>query len=277
MYCFFFTYANFWAINWEKNAFLIQKLVYFKFLLYFCSVKAQIMAIGNVTPDSFYPASRLTKQEDVVIWAKNAIANGADILDIGGCSTRPGSIPVSEEDEWARLEPALTAIRHTLPNAQLSLDTFRPKIAWLALERFGHMIINDISGGSEAMYEVVRAFKIPYIWTLLGQLNLPAQKKEMLDMELILDPGFGFIGSTEADYDCMRQLSELRVYNLPILVGVSRKSMVYKPLGRSPDTCLSATQALQLYALEHGADILRTHDVAATLQTITLFELLNTQ
>ena len=244
---------------------------------YLCIVKAKIMAIGNVTPNSFYPASRLTKQEDVIIWAKKAIADGADILDIGGCSTRPGSIPVSEEDEWARLEPALTAIRHTLPNAQLSLDTFRPKIARLALERFGHMIINDISGGSEAMYEVVRAFKIPYIWTLRGQLNLPAQKKEMLDMELILDPGFGFIGNTEADYDCMRQLSELRVYNLPILVGVSRKSMVYKPLGLSPDTCLSATQALQLYALEHGADILRTHDVAATLQTITLFELLKAQ
>lgn len=233
------------------------------------------MAIGNVTPDSFYPASRLTKPEEVVAWAKQVIADGADILDIGACSTRPGSIPVSEEDEWARLKPALTAIRKTLPDAQLSVDTFRPEIARMALEQFGNMIINDISGGCEAMYEVVRAHKIPYIWTLRGQLNLPAQKKEMLDMDLILDPGFGFTGSTEADYDCMRQLSELRCYNLPILVGVSRKSMVYKPLGLSPVTCLSATQALQLFALEQGADILRTHDVAATLQTITLFELLN--
>lgn len=230
------------------------------------------MAIGNVTPDSFYPASRLAETADVVAWARQALDGGADILDIGACSTRPGSIPVSEEGEWARLEPALTAIRKTLPDAQLSLDTFRPEIARLALEHFGPMIINDISGGCEAMYELVRAHNVPYIWTLRGQLDLPAQKKEMRDMELILDPGFGFIGSTAADYNCMRQLDELRAYNLPILVGISRKSMVYKPLGLSPDTCLTATQALQLYALEHGADILRTHDVAATRQIITIYE-----
>ena len=230
------------------------------------------MAIGNVTPDSFYPASRLAETADVVAWARQALDVGAEILDIGACSTRPGSIPVSEEGEWARLEPALTAIRKTLPDAQLSLDTFRPEIARLALEHFGPMIINDISGGCEAMYELVRAHNVPYIWTLRGQLDLPAQKNEMRDMELILDPGFGFIGSTAADYNCMRQLDELRAYNLPIFVGISRKSMVYKPLGLSPDTCLTATQALQLYALEHGADILRTHDVAATRQIITIYE-----
>ena len=233
------------------------------------------MAIGNVTPDSFYAASRLPSVEQVVEWAQDAIANGATILDIGACSTRPGSTPVPEQEEWQRLKPALAALRRAFPHVQLSLDTFRPEIARLALEHFGEMIINDISGGSEAMYSLVRKWHVPYIWTLRGALDLPGQHPEMNDLNLILDPGFGFIGSTEADYACMRSLDTLRAYNRPILVGVSRKSMVYKPLGLTPETCLSPTQVLQFYALEHGATILRTHDVAATAQTIKLFELCN--
>jgi dihydropteroate synthase len=243
-------------------------------------VKAQIMAIGNVTPDSFYAASRLMnpssgKVEEGVIakWAEEALQNGADILDIGACSTRPGNIPASEEEEWQRLEPALQAIKREIPEARLSVDTFRPEIARRALAQFGELIINDISGGCEAMYDVVRAYHVPYIWTLCGDLALPARRTEMQDMDLILDPGFGFIGSTEADYACMRELYTLRAYERPILVGVSRKSMVYKPLGLTPDSCLSATQALQLYALEQGATIIRTHDVKETKQTIKLFEL----
>ena len=125
------------------------------------------------------------------------------------------------------------------------------------------------------MYEVVRQFNAPYIWTLCGQLDQPARRPEMQDIQLILDPGFGFIGSTEGDYTCMRKLDELRVYDRPVLVGVSRKSMLWRPLGLTPDTCLAATQALQLYALEHGATILRTHDVKETKQIVQLFELLN--
>ena len=230
------------------------------------------MAIGNVTPDSFYAASRLGDTASVVDWARQALDDGASILDIGACSTRPGSTPASEEEEWRRLAPALTALREALPQAQLSVDTFRPEIARRALEQFGSLIINDISGGCEAMYEVVRRAQVPYIWTLRGDLDLPARMPEMRDIDLILDPGFGFIGSTEADYECMRTMSKLRTYHLPILVGVSRKSMVWRPLGLTPETCLEATQALQLYALEQGATILRTHDVAATRQTITLYE-----
>ena len=229
------------------------------------------MAIGNVTPDSFYAASRLGSTESVVAWARQALADGASILDIGACSTRPGSTPASEEEEWRRLAPALEALREELPEAQLSVDTFRPEIARRALEQFGPLIINDISGGCEAMYEVVRRAQVPYIWTLCGNLDLPACMPEMRDMDLILDPGFGFIGSTEADYECMRNMDSLRAYHLPILVGVSRKSMVWRPLGLTPETCLEATQALQMYALEHGATILRTHDVAVTRQTIELF------
>ena len=235
------------------------------------------MAIGNVTPDSFYAASRLGTEEEIVSWARESVACGADILDIGGCSTRPGSVPASEEEEWQRVEPALAAIREALPDVVLSLDTFRPEIARRALERFGTMIINDISGGCEAMTEVVRALHAPYVWTLRGRLDLPAERPEMMELDGILDPGFGFIRDPQADFACMRQLDTLRTFGKPILVGVSRKSMVYKPLGLTPETCLSATQALQLYALEHGATIIRTHDVAATKETISLWEALKSE
>ncbi|MBO7458028.1 MAG: dihydropteroate synthase [Paludibacteraceae bacterium] len=236
------------------------------------------MAIGNVTPDSFYASSRLLQpgseevDKDVLVkWAKDALDDGAEILDIGACSTRPNSTPVDEATEWHRLEAALPVLREAFPKVSLSLDTFRPEIARRALAQFGRLIINDISGGCEAMFDVVRQADAPYIWTLRGDYELPARHPEMNDLNLILDPGFGFIGSTEADYACMRRLDELRAYNRPILVGVSRKSMVYKPLGLTPDTCLMATQALQLYALEHGATVLRTHDVRATKQIIELY------
>ena len=233
------------------------------------------MAIGNVTPDSFYAASRLADIDRLTAWAEQALSEGADILDVGACSTRPGSTPASEEEEWRRLEPALAVLRKHFPDAQLSLDTFRPEIARRALDQFGPMIINDISGGCEAMYALVRKQQVPYIWTLRGDLSLPAQALQMDGIDLILDPGFGFIGSTEADYACMRSLDTLRAYNRPVLVGISRKSMVYKPLGLTPDTCLMPTQAMQLYALEHGATILRTHDVKETKQTILLYEQLS--
>lgn len=122
------------------------------------------------------------------------------------------------------------------------------------------------------MYAVVREFKVPYIWTLRGDLVLPERHPEMNDIDLILDPGFGFIGSTEADYECMRKMEMLKAYQRPILVGVSRKSMIWRPLGIRPEDCLSATQVLHLYALQHGANILRVHDVRAAVQTVTLYE-----
>lgn len=231
------------------------------------------MAIGNVTPDSFYAASRL-RTEGVVAWAREALDDGADILDIGACSTRPGSTPVDEETEWDRLAPALESVRQALPEARLSVDTFRATIARKALESFGPLIINDISGGDEAMFEVVRTYHAPYIWTLRGDYTLPEKRPELAELDLILDPGFGFIGSTAGDYDAMRRLEELKAYGRPILVGVSRKSMLWRPLSLTPESCLTATQALQLYALEHGANILRTHDVKETKQITKLFELI---
>ena len=267
MYCFFRTYAKFLLVFFDFFA-------YFGKFYYLCSVKTQIMAIGNVTPDSFYAASRLSTEEALVAWAHQSLKDGADILDIGACSTRPGSTPASEEEEWRRLEPALAALRAVLPDVPLSIDTFRPEIARRALEQFGSMIINDISGGCEAMFDIVRAHHVPYIWTLCGDLDLPEKRKDLSDIDLILDPGFGFIGSPEKDYACMRELYKLRVYEKPILVGVSRKSMLWRPLGLTPETCLSATMALQLHALEQGANILRTHDVKETKQITKLFELI---
>lgn len=223
-----------------------------------------------MTPDSFYASSRIANTDHVVAWARAALADGADLLDIGGCSTRPNSVFADEQTEWTRLEPALTAIREALPDASLSLDTFRPEIARRALTQFGPMIINDISGGSEEMISVVREFKVPYIWTLRGDLDLPNRRPEWKDIDLILDPGFGFIGSPEADYECMRQMDRLQAFQRPILVGVSRKSMIWKTLGITPEESLSATQVLHLYAIQHGATILRTHDVKETKQTIDI-------
>ena len=237
------------------------------------------MAIGNVTPDSFYPASRLMGSTNtsvdglsVVRWARKAIEEGAHILDIGACSTRPGSTPVSQEEEWTRLQPALEALRDQLPDTPLSLDTFRPEIARKAIEQFGALIINDISGGCDAMSALARETRVPYVLTLRGDMDLPSRRPDLQDLDLILDPGFGFIGNLEKDYQCLRSMDKLKTYHRPILVGVSRKSMIYKPLGLTPDTCLSATQVIQFYALQQGATILRTHDVQETAHTIALFE-----
>ena len=239
------------------------------------------MAIGNVTPDSFYASSRLPDEASVIAWAHHALANGANILDIGACSTRPNSTPVDEETEWLRLEPALSALRKELPEASLSLDTFRPEIARRALESFGPMIINDVSGGCEQMFELVRKWGVSYVWTSRDNLktttrqlrdNYESTTSQLREINWILDPGFGFHGGVEQDYEYLRNLDLLREFNRPILVGISRKSMIYKPLGLTPETCLAATQALQLYALEHGASILRTHDVRETAQTIALWE-----
>ena len=265
MYCFFCTYARFSLLFFNFFA-------YFDNFLYLCSVKVQIMAIGNVTPDSFYGLSRLANAGSVVEWAHRALADGADILDIGGCSTRPGSTPVSEEAEWARLEPALKAIRQALPEVSLSLDTFRPEIAHRALEQFGPMIINDISGGSEAMYEIVRTHDVPYVYTIRGDYDKLHLLDAMPEGKWIIDPGFGFCGGVEQDYECLRKMDILRAYDRPVLVGLSRKSMLWKPLGLTPDTCLCATQVVQFYALQHGATILRVHDVKEARQTIQLFE-----
>ena len=233
---------------------------------------AQVMAILNVTPDSFYAASRIPTTDQLVARARQAVADGASILDLGGCSTRPNSVFATEEEEWSRVAPALEVLRATMPDIPLSLDTFRPEIAERAIRQFGAMTINDISGGDEKMFRVVRRYNVPYIWTLRGDYSLLNRLEEMADMQLILDPGLGFCGGVEQDYACLRQLGALRACERPVLVGVSRKSMLWRPLGLTPDECLPATQVLHLYALQHGATILRVHDVREAVQTIAIYE-----
>lgn len=233
---------------------------------------AQVMAILNVTPDSFYAASRIPTTDQLVDRARQAVVDGASILDLGGCSTRPNSVFATEEEEWSRVAPALEALRDVLPDRPLSLDTFRPEIAERAIRQFGALTINDISGGCEEMFRVVRRYNVPYIWTLRGDYSLINRLPEMADMQLILDPGLGFCGGVEQDYACLRQLDTLRACGRPVLVGVSRKSMLWRPLGLTPDDCLPATQVLHLYALQHGASILRVHDVREAVQTIAIYE-----
>lgn len=234
------------------------------------------MAILNVTPDSFYPASRIENTDHLLAAAQSALRDGAAILDIGACSTRPGSKPVDENVEWERLEPALQTIRTHLPDADLSIDTFRPAIARRALEQFGPITINDISGGCTEMYDIIRYWQVPYVWTMRGQLTPSIEQwQEMKSMQnLILDPGLGFIGGPKQDFDCLRRLDVLQQYNRPVLVGVSRKSMIYKTLAVTPEECLTPSQVLQFYALQKGAHILRTHDVRDTIHTIRLYNTL---
>lgn len=234
-------------------------------------MQTRVMAILNVTPDSFYDASRISSTGELVVRARQALTDGASILDIGGCSTRPGGQLATEEEEWSRVAPALSVLREELPEASLSLDTFRPEIARRALQQFGAMIINDVSGGSEEMYDVVRTYSVPYVWTFRGDWQRLETIDRMADMQLILDPGFGFIGGVEQDYACLRQLERLRPYGRDVLVGVSRKSMIWRPLGITPAEALPATQVLHLYALQHGATILRAHDVRAAAHTIELY------
>ena len=229
------------------------------------------MAILNVTPDSFYAGSRIQDPDRLVSAALRCLDEGADILDIGACSTRPDSLPASEEEEWSRLEPALRALRTRMPDARLSVDTFRPEIARRALEHFGPLIVNDVSGGCEAMFNLVRGYRVPYIWTLRGDYSRLKEIDRMEGIELILDPGLGFTGGVDNDYRCLRQIDQLSACGRPVLVGVSRKSMLYRLLETTPEDCLAATQVLHLYALQHGATILRVHDVREARQTVRIY------
>ena len=234
-------------------------------------MQPQIMAILNVTPDSFYAGSRIQDPDRLVSAALRCLDEGADILDIGACSTRPDSLPASEEEEWSRLEPALRALRTRMPDARLSVDTFRPEIARRALEHFGPLIVNDVSGGCEAMFNLVRGYRVPYIWTLRGDYSRLKEIDRMEGIELILDPGLGFTGGVDNDYRCLRQIDQLSACGRPVLVGVSRKSMLYRLLETTPEDCLAATQVLHLYALQHGATILRVHDVREARQTVRIY------
>lgn len=249
----------------------------------------KVMAIVNITPDSFYTSCRTLSEKEILSCADKAIAEGADILDIGACSTRPNSSPVEAKEEWARLEPALQIIRHHWKDITISVDTFRADIAERALAN-GADIINDVYGGEAGpkIWEIVAKHHAPYILThastipedahVLSQLIDKLQRQldtlhRMGVADVIVDPGFGF-GKTETqNYYILQQLNVLQCLQAPILVGISRKSMLYKPLDTTPEQVLPATIAAQTLALERGANILRVHDVAAAKQAIYIHQL----
>ena len=252
----------------------------------------RVMAILNITPDSFYTSCKSMSEQEVLHAAEEAISNGADILDLGACSTRPGSTPIEAQEEWSRLEPALLSIRHHWKDVVISVDTFRADIADKALAT-GADIINDVYGGEAdpKIWDVISQYHAPYVLTHSATIpcsknydhtlsTIVAELQSKLDAlhkrgiaDVIIDPGFGFGKTLEQNYRLLQDLQVLQCLHAPILVGVSRKSMLYKALDTTPDQVLPATIAAQTLALERGANILRVHDVAAAKQTINIHQI----
>lgn len=254
----------------------------------------RVMGILNVTPDSFYAGSRTPGVDEIRQRAQRMADEGADMIDVGAYSSRPGAADVSPQEEMERLRMALPVIRSVCPHIPLSVDTFRADVARMCVEECGADIINDISGGQldRNMFRTIAHLKVPYI--LMHMRGTPADMQQFTGYEhlerevmlyfaqrvrhlhdlgvsdVILDPGFGFAKTLEQNYDLLQHLDDLQVFGLPVLAGLSRKSMVYKLLGITPEEALNGTTALYMAALERGADILRVHDVQAAVQVVAL-------
>lgn len=258
--------------------------------------KPVVMGILNVTDDSFYDESRLASPDALVRRAKEMLDAGAAILDIGACSTRPGSEPVTQETEMARLHAALELLDKELPGAVVSVDTFRGAVARECVDNHNVAIINDVSGfeWDSSMFDVVAALRVPYVLThsvgfagedvqyssfLLQVLERLASKLWRLRQagvaDVIVDPGFGFGKSVEQNYEMLASLRDFGMLEAPLLVGLSRKSMITRLLGIEPGEALAATTALNLQALAGGANILRVHDVKEAVQAVELARVLN--
>lgn len=252
--------------------------------------RPRVMAIINLSADSFYTSCADWDENRLLSYVEGVMQSGADMLDIGACSTRPHSLPVAVEEEWRCLSRGLDAIRHHWHEAIISVDTFRAAIAHKAIEH-GADIINDVYGGDadSNMWDVVAQKEVPYVLThaqsvepikncdvvthqvlhfLCERINMLYQRGVK---DVIIDPGFGFGKSVEQNYALLRQLHVLDVLHAPLLVGLSRKSIFYKPLNKSPKEVLPATVAAHMLALQQGANILRVHDVDAAQQAITVF------
>lgn len=251
-----------------------------------------VMGILNATPDSFYKHEE--GAEALAHHALQMLEEGASILDVGACSTRPGFTPPDEEEEMRRLKEALSALRKVAPKAILSVDTFRASVAKMCVEGFGVQIVNDISSGEldKEMFKTVAELDVPYILThnatidetedapfMAAFLREMGGKVEALHelgvCDIILDPGFGFGKTLEQNYILMRNLEVLHELNLPLLVGVSHKSMIYKLLNVTPDEALNGTTALQTVALEKGAHILRAHEVREAVECVKIINKLS--
>ncbi len=262
----------------------------------------KIMAIINITPDSFFENSRVNNEETILKSVKYAIENGASILDIGGYSTRPGADAVTEEEEIERIKFALNIIRSTYPNIPISIDTFRGNVARMAVNEFNVGMINDVSGfeWDKNMLDAIAELQVPYVLMhskgdprtmqsltkyddfLSDILQYFAKKIAILrekgfNKEIIIDPGFGFAKTLEQNYTLLRELGTFECFKAPILVGVSRKSMIQKALECDASQALNGTTILNSFALERGANILRVHDVKEASECIKLYNLLGKQ
>ncbi len=257
-----------------------------------------VMGILNITPDSFYEGSRFTRADQVLQQAEKMLAEGATLLDIGGASSRPGAIDPGEAEELSRVLGAIRTILQRFPDALISVDTWRSSVARAAVEA-GAVLINDISAGrlDPGMYETVAALQTPYL--LMHMKGTPDNMQqqpdytdvvtEVLDFfiaelgrlralgihDIILDPGFGFGKTIEHNYSLLKNMEVFRrVTGLPVLAGLSRKSMIYKYLDITPQDALNGTTALHVVALQQGASVLRVHDVREAIETIRLWEML---
>jgi dihydropteroate synthase len=257
----------------------------------------RIMGILNITPDSFYDGGKYHDETEILEHTNHMLEDGADIIDIGGYSSRPGANDISSSEEKIRLTSALKIIRRNFPSVILSVDTFRSEIAEYVIKEFGVNIINDISAGlmDERMFEIVGSFKVPYIMmhmrgTPLNMQNNPQYTdiiKDLLDFfvkriakaknsgieDIIIDPGFGFGKSLNDNYQLLRELRLFEILGFPIMVGVSRKSMIYKSLNLNPAEALNGTTVLNALAVNNGAKLLRVHDVKEAVQTVKLLSI----
>jgi len=241
-----------------------------------------VMGILNATAESFYEASQMHTASAVAERTLAMLREGASIIDVGGCSTKPGLAPVSKEEEMRRLGMALAVVRKVAPEAVLSVDTFRASVAERCVKDFGVQVINDVSGGAdERMFDVVAGLQVPYVLTcgkapgatLMCDLAERIDRLHLMGVnDVVVDPGFGFGKTLDDNYRLMAHLEELHLLECPLLVGVSRKSMIYKFLGVTPDEALNGTTVLHTIALMKGAHILRVHDVRAAVEAVAITE-----
>lgn len=261
----------------------------------------KVMGILNVTPDSFYAGSRKETTSDIVNRVEQIITEGADMIDIGAYSSRPNAEHVSTKEEMARLRKGLEAIREVAPEAIVSVDTFRADVASMCVEEYGAALINDISGGQmdERMFDTVARLDVPYI--MMHMQGTPQDMQQHIHYDhirmeimqyfalrvqdlhargvkdIIIDPGFGFGKTLAHNYELFKHLEDFKLFEQPLLVGISRKSMIYKLLDSSPEEALNGTTVLNTIALTKGADILRVHDVKACVEAVRIFNQMNEQ
>ena len=251
------------------------------------------MGILNATPDSFYAGSRRQTEGEIAERTMQIVQEGASIIDVGACSTRPDCEPVSEAEEMERLRKALSVVRREVPDAVISVDTFRPDVARMVVEEYGADIINDVGAPATVqstvrrpMFRMVSQLGVPYIFmsckaTMQDILLDCAEAVDTLrsfgQKDIVLDPGFGFGKTLEDNYRLMGELERMKMVGLPVLVGISRKSMIYRLLETQPEQALNGTTVLHAIALMKGADILRVHDVREAVECVKIWAATETQ